>query len=79
MKLFRFLILFLIVVGALNWGLWGFFQYNLVQDLFGESFLARVIYGVIGIAGLYGISFFFCRHIYSSSSCCCKEERKHKQ
>lgn len=61
MKVIRCIALILIVIGALNWGLWGFFQYDLVADLFGgpSSGLSRLIYAIIGLAGLYAISFFF--------------------
>jgi hypothetical protein len=46
----------LIIVGALNWGLVGFFDFNLVAALFGEmSALSRIIYGLVGLAGIYGI------------------------
>ncbi len=50
----------LVVVGALNWGLIGFFEYNLVQELVGALLsgdaavnVERVIYGVVGLAGVY--------------------------
>lgn len=70
MKCVKFIALFLMVVGALNWGLWGFFQYDLVADLVGgpASGWARFLYILIGIAGIYGISFFF----RCGCSCCCK-------
>jgi uncharacterized membrane protein YuzA (DUF378 family) len=46
----------LIVVGALNWGLVGFFNFNLVAWLFGEmSTLSRIIYALVGLAGIYVI------------------------
>lgn len=46
----------LIIVGALNWGLVGFFNFNLVAWLFGEmSTISRVIYALVGLAGIYGI------------------------
>lgn len=46
----------LIIVGALNWGLVGFFNFNLVAWLFGEmSTLSRIIYALVGLAGIYGI------------------------
>lgn len=69
MRVVRFLALLLIIVGALNWGLWGFFQYDLVADLFGgpSSGFSRFIYALIGLAGLYGISFFGCSHLYKGS------------
>jgi uncharacterized membrane protein YuzA (DUF378 family) len=46
----------LIIVGALNWGLIGFFNFNLVAWLFGEmSTISRIIYALVGLAGIYGI------------------------
>ncbi len=74
MKLVRFLSLLLMVVGALNWGLWGFFQYNLIQDLFAASMpsLVRVIYCFVGLAGLCGLSFFFIPCIYKGGCSCQK-------
>jgi uncharacterized protein len=52
--------LVLIVVGALNWGLWGAFQLDLVAALFGgnTSVLSRTVYTLVGIAGLYGLTLF---------------------
>jgi uncharacterized membrane protein YuzA (DUF378 family) len=51
----------LVVIGALNWLLVGLFQYDLVAGLFGgsTSFLARTIYSIVGLAGLYSISLLF--------------------
>jgi uncharacterized membrane protein YuzA (DUF378 family) len=46
--------LILVIIGGINWGLVGFFDYNLVAMIFGEgSALARIIYGVIGLSALY--------------------------
>lgn len=46
----------LLIIGGLNWGLVGAFEFNLVGELFGvESVLSRLIYIVVGIAALYGI------------------------
>jgi uncharacterized membrane protein YuzA (DUF378 family) len=46
----------LLVVGGVNWGLVGVFQYNLVDELFGvDSTLARIIYTLVGLAALYGV------------------------
>ena len=66
MFIIRFITLLLVIVGALNWGLWGIFQYDLVADIFGGNAtpLARLVYSLVGIAGLYGITFFFCKGIY---------------
>ncbi len=51
--------LVLVVIGAINWGLVGFFKFDLVAFLFGDmKVISRIIYGIIGIAGLYLISVF---------------------
>jgi hypothetical protein len=52
--------LLLVIIGAVNWGLIGFFQFNLIESLFGDytTAVSRVIYALVGIAGLYAISFF---------------------
>ena len=44
----------LAVVGGLNWGLVGFFNYNLVDKIFGVgSGASRVVYAVVGVAAVY--------------------------
>jgi uncharacterized membrane protein YuzA (DUF378 family) len=44
----------LIIIGALNWGLIGFFAYNLVAALFGEmTVVSRIIYALVGVAAIY--------------------------
>lgn len=59
MKVLDAIMLILVIIGAVNWGLIGFFQFNLVDNLFGvASIFSRVIYALVGIAGLYSISFF---------------------
>lgn len=59
MKFLDTLALLLVIIGAINWGLIGFFQFDLVATLFGNmSSMSRIIYSLVGIAGLYAISFF---------------------
>lgn len=60
MKTVDFIALILVIVGALNWGLWGFFQFDLVAAIFGgaSSGIARVIYAIVGLAGLWGLRWF---------------------
>ena len=54
------LALVLSIVGCLNWGLVGIFQFDLVAWLFGSgAWLSRIIYTVIGLAGLWCISLLF--------------------
>jgi uncharacterized membrane protein YuzA (DUF378 family) len=46
----------LVLIGALNWGLIGFFGFNLVSALFGEmTVLSRVVYALVGLAAIYNI------------------------
>ena len=59
MKVLDTMALILVIIGGINWGLIGFFQFNLVGSLFGAfSMLSRIIYALVGIASLYSISFF---------------------
>ncbi|MFC4076610.1 DUF378 domain-containing protein [Salinithrix halophila] len=57
--------LILVIVGALNWLLVGLFQWDLVSALFGgdatreSSGFSRVIYSLVGLAGIYSIKFLF--------------------
>lgn len=55
--------LILSIVGSLNWGLIGIFQFDLVAWLFGSqgALLSRIVYGIIGLAGLWCISLLFRR------------------
>ena len=47
------------IIGAVNWGLIGLFRFDLVAFLFGDmSWLSRIVYVLVGICGLYLISFF---------------------
>ena len=47
------------IIGAVNWGLIGFFNLNLVALLFGSmSWLSRIIYALVGLCGLYLFSFY---------------------
>lgn len=51
----------LIIVGALNWGLVGLFSFDLVAWLTGgaASILARIIYTIIALAGIFSVSMLF--------------------
>ncbi len=60
MKVIDKIALVLIIIGAINWGLIGFFKFNLVELLFGNmTALSRIIYGLVGISGLWGIKLLF--------------------
>lgn len=48
------------IIGAINWGLIGFLDFNLVATLFGDmTLLSRIIYGIVGICGLINIGLLF--------------------
>ncbi len=53
--------LLLVILGAINWGLIALFQFDLVSYLFGgqAALVSRILYGVIGLAGLWCISLLF--------------------
>lgn len=55
------LALILVIVGALNWGSIGIFGFDIVGALFGGqlSVFSRIIFTVVGLAGLWAITFFF--------------------
>ncbi|SCK01652.1 Domain of uncharacterised function (DUF378) [uncultured Eubacterium sp.] len=55
------LILALLIIGGLNWGLIGFFKYNLVDSIFGADLfvVSRIIYAIVGLAAIWAISFLF--------------------
>ena len=56
--------LILAIVGCLNWGLVGLFQFELVAWLFGGTgaLLSRLVFTVVGLAGLWCISFLLRRN-----------------
>ncbi|WLR50389.1 DUF378 domain-containing protein [Bacillus tianshenii] len=51
----------LVIIGAINWGLIGFFRFDLVAAIFGgqDAALSRIVYGLVGIAGLYALTLLF--------------------
>lgn len=57
------LALILSIIGSFNWGLIGLFQFDLVAWLFGgqDALISRIIYTVIGLAGLWCITTLFRR------------------
>ena len=53
MKSLHWIALILVIIGALNWGLIGFFGFNLVAAIFGQGeWLSRAVYAVVGIAAV---------------------------
>lgn len=59
MEIFQKIALAITIVGALNWGLIGFFEFNLVEALFGTVVLQRIVYALVGICGLINIWLLF--------------------
>lgn len=59
MKVINWIALTLVIIGAINWLLVGIFEFNLVDTIFGSlSVLSRIIYIIVGIAGLWSIAFY---------------------
>ena len=59
MKALNAIALVLIIVGGINWGLVGLFDFNLVAALFGvDTLLSNLVYILVGIAALYAIVLF---------------------
>lgn len=58
-KLLDCIALTIAIIGAINWGLIGFLDFNLVAAIFGSmTWLSRIIYGLVGVCGLYLITFY---------------------
>ena len=52
--------LVLIIIGAINWGLVGLFEFNLVETLFGtDNVITKIVYVLVGISGIIDISLLF--------------------
>ena len=53
--------LILVIIGALNWGSIGIFQYDIVAAIFGgqTAIIARIVYSLVAIAGIWCISLLF--------------------
>lgn len=59
MKTLDYIALILVVIGAVNWGLIGFFSFDLVRVIFGDmTLISRIVYALVGVSGLYALSFF---------------------
>ena len=52
-------LLTLAVIGCINWGLIGFFRFDLVASILGDmTWISRIVYALVGLSGIYIISFF---------------------
>ena len=60
MKVIDTIALILVIIGAINWGLIGIFNFNLVDTIFGVgSVVSKIIYILVGISGLWSIKLLF--------------------
>lgn len=56
-KILDYCSLTIVIIGAINWGLIGFFDFDLVAFLFGTMTLfTRIVYALVGICGIYLIT-----------------------
>ena len=47
------------IIGAVNWGLIGFFRFDLVSFIFGDmTWISRIIYALVGLSGVYMLTFY---------------------
>src|SRR4051812_31684789 len=72
MKPFDAIAAALVLVGALNWGLVAIANFDLVAWIFGEEFgttnaASRIVYGLVGIAGVYGITALLARRRHTTA------------
>ncbi len=59
MRAFRAIVLTLIIIGGINWGLVGLFNYNLVDALFGSaSWFTRLVYILVGVSAICAFTFY---------------------
>jgi uncharacterized membrane protein YuzA (DUF378 family) len=77
MKTLHWIALVLAIVGAINWGLVGFFQYDLVAALFGgpDEALSRIVYSLVGLAGV--VLIFTSAALYSGTRHATYDQRRH--
>ncbi len=69
MKTVGLLAFILVIIGGINWGLVGFFKYDLVATIFGDmTTMSRAIYGLIGLAALAKLAMW-------KKHCCMKENK----
>lgn len=59
MKMLEKIALVFTIIGAINWGLIGLFDFNLVETIFQNDMLENLIYAIVGICGLINIGILF--------------------
>jgi uncharacterized membrane protein YuzA (DUF378 family) len=73
MKCLNVIAFILVIIGALNWGLWGFFQFDLVAFIFGgnTTWMSRFIYAIVGLSGLWTLRMIpRCKHMCCDTESC---------
>ncbi len=53
MKKLDYVVLSLLIFAGINWGLWGLFEFNLINYVFGRDWIDRLFYVILGVCGLY--------------------------
>lgn len=79
MKCLNVLAYILVVLGALNWGLWGFFQFDFVAWACGGNtvWLSRFVYSIVGLAGVWSLRMIpRCKHLCCDTEHCKKGRGK---
>ena len=52
-------LLTLAIIGCINWGLIGFFRFDLVSFIFGDmTWISRIVYALVGLSGIYMLTFY---------------------
>ena len=59
METLQTICLVITIIGAVVWGVIGIFNYNIVEALFGNTIIPRIIYSIVGITGLINIGILF--------------------
>lgn len=71
MKILKIIAIILVIIGGLNWGLVGLFNFDLVAAIFGfMSSLSRIVYTLVGLSAIYVAVI--------SKDICCKDDSKKK-
>ena len=74
MQIIRLIAYALVITGAIVWGIVGFFNYNIVSALFGDAtLLSRMVYSLVGIAGITLLATSGFEECY----CSCSDDTKH--
>lgn len=59
MKWLDNILLTLAIIGCINWGLIGFFRFDLVLFIFGDmTWISRIVYALVGLSGIYMLTFY---------------------